>query len=67
MIKHLYSYNDSLLVEINNRRNILLEIASIKGLSDNETIEYSQELDCLILLYQENIRNLDSRITNNIF
>ncbi len=57
MKKHLYSYNDSLLVEINNRRNILLELASIKGLADNETIEYSQGLDCLIFLYQENIRN----------
>ncbi len=54
MLKHLNTRNNFLLVEINKRREILLEKVTHKGLSDNETIEYSQKLDCLIFLYQEN-------------
>ena len=51
----MYQENKNLLDEINERRLKLFDVAQKNGLSNEETIKRSQELDQLIFQYQRTI------------
>ena len=48
----MYQENRDLLKEINERKTLLYETARKRGLTNDETIKHSQELDQLIYKYQ---------------
>lgn len=49
----VHNCKQSLLFEINNLRNLLIEIGLKKGLQSEETIRISEKLDILIVQYQK--------------
>jgi stage 0 sporulation regulatory protein len=48
---------DELEYKINQMRKNLIQIAGEKGLNSNDTLNYSQQLDELITLYQSQQMN----------
>lgn len=50
--------HNEMIAKIQKKRNMMIESANKKGLSNFETIRYSQELDQLIYEYQCQCKNV---------
>ncbi|RYG72972.1 aspartyl-phosphate phosphatase Spo0E family protein [Lentibacillus lipolyticus] len=64
MIKTNYRDLEQLMEMINQHRKWMLESANIYGMGSEETLTISQELDELILVYQNS--NADQSKTNDV-
>ncbi|WML43498.1 aspartyl-phosphate phosphatase Spo0E family protein [Neobacillus sp. PS3-40] len=52
MCKYVKSHDEIMLEEIRAKRKNMIDCANICGISSEETIRFSQELDKLIFTYQ---------------
>ena len=52
----MHSINKTILTEIQQKREVMIDLVQKKGISNNDTIKCSQELDQLIYQYQYSFR-----------
>ena len=52
----MQSINKTILIEIQQKREVMMDLVNKKGISNHDTIKCSQELDQLIYQYQYSFR-----------
>jgi len=48
---------EDLMRSINTKRKEMCRVASIRGITNRETVKYSRELDTLIVYYQKRFKH----------